>query len=68
MSGELFQGVKPCTQCQQCERKDDVAGGFYCKKKKALTSIARITNDGCTLLFGEADECFVDECFEEKEK
>ncbi|MBX2848902.1 MAG: hypothetical protein KTR16_11320 [Acidiferrobacterales bacterium] len=51
--------TKPCKQCKHCEIKNGVAGGFYCNKKKALTSIARITDkDG-----NYADE----ECFDDEE-
>jgi len=50
--------TKPCTSCQHCEKKAGIAGDYYCKKKRVITSIARISNDGLTLPKGQAIECF----------
>lgn len=36
--------TKPCYECMHCVNKPSIAGGYYCGKKKAITSIARITD------------------------
>lgn len=36
--------TKPCTDCKHCKYKANIAGNYYCKSKRMITSIARITN------------------------
>lgn len=49
--------TKPCTSCNHCEIKNGIAGRYYCKSKNAITSVARITNDGRTIPKGDVIDC-----------